>query len=94
MIGWLWLLVDALAVYRLARLVTQDDILIRPRTWLTTRWPVKPGKPSELVVCPWCVSIWLGLAVYAFTRYVPDIWVWAAVPLALSAVAGYLSERA
>jgi hypothetical protein len=94
MIGWLWLLVDALATYRLARLVTTDDIFKRQRDALTKRWPVKPGRLSELVICPWCCSVYIGVAAYALTRYVPSVWVWVAVPLALSAVAGYLSERA
>ena len=91
---WLWLLVDALACYRLARLITTDDILTKPRGYITKRWPVKPGRLSELVLCPWCISVHLGIVAYALTRYVPSVWVWVAVPLALSAVAGYLSERA
>lgn len=91
---WLWLLVDGLATYRLARLVTQDTILHRPRQWVTNRWPPRPGRLSELTVCPWCCSSWLGAGVLAATRYVPSVWWWVGIPLALSAVAGYLSERA
>ena len=33
------LVVDALAIFRLSRLVTSDTILDRPRTWLLRRWP-------------------------------------------------------
>ena len=33
------LIVDALAIFRLSRLVTSDTILDRPRTWLLRRWP-------------------------------------------------------
>ena len=33
------LIVDALAIFRLSRLVTSDTILGRPRNWLLRRWP-------------------------------------------------------
>jgi len=33
------LVVDALAIFRLSRLVTSDTILDRPRAWLLRRWP-------------------------------------------------------
>jgi len=33
------LIVDALAIFRLSRLVTSDTILDRPRNWLLRRWP-------------------------------------------------------
>jgi hypothetical protein len=77
-ISWIWLLIDGLACYRLARLATTDNILARPRGYITTRWPVRPGRLSELAVCPWCCSVWIGLAVYAATRYIPAVWVWVA----------------
>lgn len=90
-LGWLWLLVDALAVYRLSRLVTQDTITERPRTWITDRYETGVG---TLVQCAWCISVWIAAPVLAATVWIPAAWSWLAALLALSAVAGYLSERA
>lgn len=33
------LVIDALAIYRLSRLVTSDTLLDTPRNWLLRRWP-------------------------------------------------------
>jgi hypothetical protein len=94
-IGWLWLLVDALAVYRVARLVTTDGLLERPRASILARYnPTTGDHPAQLVVCAWCCSAWIALAAVVLTVWAPAVWIWFAVPLALSAVAGYLSERA
>jgi hypothetical protein len=93
---WLWLIVDGLAVYRLARLITADSLTRPVRLAVLRRWPprVDSPRPSELAVCAWCISPYLGVAAYTATRYLPSIWIWIAVPLAFSAIAGYLSERA
>jgi hypothetical protein len=100
-----WLAVDALAVYRLAILSSKDKITDPARHWLCIRAFTKTADPApgklaamarwlyELVICPWCVSIWLGAAVVALTRFVPGAWQYAALALAFSGVAGFLAER-
>jgi Protein of unknown function (DUF1360) len=111
-----WLAVDALAVYRLAILITKDSITESARDQFR-RWGYNddgterthhvhlgstvPPYPSPLgarrlytlLTCPWCVSIWLGAAVVALTRFAPSAWQYAALALAFSGVAGFLAER-
>ena len=49
--AWLWLLVNALAVYRITRLTT-DDIISEPLRARVTRL----GEPwASGVECPWCL---------------------------------------
>lgn len=67
------LLVDALATYRLTRLVTTDTITqpLRDRVFAETgRIRGKHARPSAvaekveyLITCPWCVSVYAGGAV-------------------------------
>jgi Protein of unknown function (DUF1360) len=101
---WMWALANILATYRLARLVTVDTLLVRPREALIARarrrWPgrVVAGSlaptPADLLVCAWCCSPWIAAGVIVLWRWLPAVWAPAAVVLAGSAVAGYLSERA
>lgn len=55
------LLTTALATARLTRLVSRDVLLEKPRarvlTWLTQR---DRTMLAYLVVCPWCLSMYLG----------------------------------
>lgn len=106
-----WLLVDALATFRLTVLVTADAITDRWRDWIRRRgWTYDAGRPElpipvptmlgarfralhTLVTCPWCISIWLAAGVVIVTRLVPDVWQYAAMALALSAVAGRLGAE-
>lgn len=56
----------ALAVARLTRLVNRDVLLEKPRakvlTWLTQR---DRTMLAYLLVCPWCLSMYLGMAAAA-----------------------------
>lgn len=104
-----WVFCDALAVYRLAVLVTRDAIMEPTRAWLLATAKVraqdratsgldgsKPGlygRLWNLVTCAWCSSIWAAVLVVALTKLVPGVWQYPAMGLALSAVAGFLSER-
>jgi Protein of unknown function (DUF1360) len=85
-----WLLVDALAAYRLTHLAVDDTITAPCRAWVLERWP---GWPLTLVTCSWCISIWIGGAVVAATCFAPGIWQYPALALAFSGVAGFLAER-
>lgn len=89
--NWLWLLVDALAVYRLTRLVARDELLRPARVWLDDRYA---GPLVYLVTCMWCLSIWLSAVVLLFTWWIPVAWSVVASGLAFSAVAGQLGEKA
>jgi hypothetical protein len=104
-----WLVCDALAVYRLAVLITKDTIThpLRELAELPFRRQqkreAKEDKPPalsgfrwylvELSTCTWCVSIWLAAGVVALTCLAPTVWQYGAVALTLSAVAGFLAER-
>jgi hypothetical protein len=47
----------------------------------------------DLVSCVWCVSIWAAAAIVALTKFTPGVWQYPAMGLALSAAAGFLTER-
>jgi hypothetical protein len=87
--SWWWLAVDALAVYRLAVLVTKDQVAEPLRQKVLAR----SERAFYFVTCPWCVSIWIAGGVVALTRFYPTEWQYAALALALSGVAGFLAER-
>lgn len=91
-----WLTVDALAVYRLSRLVTRDSLPLvkRPREALVRRGQRGHSLTwwAELVTCPWCVSMYLAPIVLGARAYAEVAWSPLALVLAGSAVAGLLSE--
>jgi hypothetical protein len=88
-----WLVVDALAVYRLTRLATRDSFppSERLRATIERRWGGSPW--SELAVCPWCLSWWIGAVVVAARLTVPAWWSLLALTLTYSAAAGWLASR-
>lgn len=90
---WFELFVIGLATWRLAAMVSYEagpfDVfararhivginheLGRPASWPHTVW-------AELLVCPWCNSVWLAPAVWALYEYRPE----PVFVLAVSAVA-------
>lgn len=85
----LWLIITALATYRLTRLVTADEITKALRGWVVDRsqWF------GYLVTCDWCLSMWvapvpaLAVTIYGDVRAVQV----ALVALALSGLTGLLS---
>ena len=95
---------DALATYRLTRLVTTDRVTRSLRDKLLERWGVKtvPTIPfgtravrtpfGELLTCDWCVSIYVGAAVIAARTLAPRAWRPIARALASSAVAGVIGS--
>ena len=95
------LIIEALAVARITRLVQQDRV---PVGWLRDRVKARAWKSHdaslaksdepyvvELLECPWCMSVWIALAVIVLRR-VPG-WPLLARALAASYVAGFLNER-
>src|SRR4029077_8759400 len=92
-----WFACDALAVYRLARLVSVDTItspwreLVRAQAFRTEGIQISGAWTwvFELVSCAWCMSVWFAAGVVALTKFIPGVWQYIAMGLALSAVAGY-----
>lgn len=85
-------LLDALATYRLTKLVIEDKILEPIRDRLFDRYPPST-QIGYLLTCPWCVSMWAGIAVVASRRVSPRLWPAAARALAFSAVTGLVAEH-
>jgi Protein of unknown function (DUF1360) len=94
MSGYLSLLVDGLATYRLQKLVRDDKITEDLRNAVFHKF----GEPHEhklsyLVTCPWCLSLYAGLGL-SFSRMIaPKATNAVARALALSAIAGIMAER-
>lgn len=86
-------MINALATYRLTRLMLWDSFppVVAAREKLFLKF--KPGSPMrELLACPWCISIWIAFGVLGLERIAPKLWKAAATALAMSAVAGMLSD--
>lgn len=93
-------LVDALAVYRITRMIVEDRV---PFGWARDRIRARafaaqeaggPGEKDpyfvELLECPWCASVWVAAGVLAVRR-LPG-WRPLAQVLAASAAAGLASS--
>lgn len=67
-----------LATARLTRLIHFDDITIPVRMWIDRKFG-EQSFLSQLVWCPWCVSVWvsLGTSTVAMTA----LWHWGGWPL-------------
>jgi hypothetical protein len=89
---WLHLFIDAIAVYRLTRLVVEDGItapirdrIISKRDGSTRDWW------EQLLTCRYCVGIYVGVGV-AFARWVfPVQWTPIAYMLAIASAAPLLA---
>jgi hypothetical protein len=50
-------------------------------------WLGRVGKAlHELVICPWCLSVWFAGGAIALTVLIPAVWQWPATILAVSGV--------
>lgn len=89
---WFTLLVDAVATYRLARLVSADAITEPIRNRIIFK---RNGDPrewwEELLGCRWCVGIWIGFGVMAARALLPEVWEWPAYALAIATAAPLLA---
>lgn len=82
----------ALAVFRISRLIIEDQIF----EWLRERiWKKFPPHTwlGYLITCYWCLSIWFSLAFAICYTIVPVATAFVALPFALSAVAALVSKR-
>lgn len=90
------LLVDALAVARLTRLVTEDTLppLEAARSAAYRAVQARHGEDwAEGLVCPWCVSVHLAAVALVARRVAPRAWSTVARGLAFSYAAGWLNSR-
>ena len=86
--------VDALAVYRLVKLVRDDRITEGMRVAAITRYgPPERSTLTYLLHCPWCMSIYLGAGLTLSRRRWPRATGLLARSLALSATTGLLTQR-
>lgn len=86
------LVIGALATARLTRLVTRDRITHGARRWALTRMD-QDGLWAYLIICDWCVSVYVAGAVTAALAWGPSWAVWVLTPFAFSHVAGYLASK-
>lgn len=92
------LLLAALATARLTRMVTTDRIFLAPRAWLLRRLVDRYGEDGllpYLLVCDWCVSVYVGAGAAGAWWAWGETRVFLAVcaALAFSYVAGWLAGR-
>jgi hypothetical protein len=87
------LLVDALAVFRLTKLVNDDEIFADVRDKLLDRFHPEDTKIGYLITCPWCVSIYAGAAAALARELAPRQWDVVARMLAFSAATGMVAEK-
>ena len=70
------------ATARLVRLVQTDTILDRPRWWVSHR--IRDRKVGELLLCPWCLSIWVAAVLVVTWVHWGDTRWWEATTAALT----------
>lgn len=82
----------ALAVYRLSRLFTTDQIMEPLRNLIWKRFPPST-QFGYLFTCNWCMSIWFASLTTICYTIVPTATLVPCLILALSAVAGLISNK-
>lgn len=85
-------LLDALATYRLAHLLTQDVVMDRPRDAII-KWASENKHPKlrYFVTCPWCTGAYVAVGVTVARKRLKG-WDGVSRALAFSAVAGIISS--
>jgi prepilin signal peptidase PulO-like enzyme (type II secretory pathway) len=79
-------LLMALAIFRLVRLFTYDNITAFVRDWFVGCAPQSCGDTlGVLINCPWCMGLWFALIVPFFYYATPYSW-FVILVLALAAV--------
>lgn len=88
------LAVDALASYRLTKLIRHDKITQPLRDFVNERHgSPEHSKLAYLVDCPWCLSLYFGVTLALARRRAPRASGVLARGLAISALTGLLAER-
>lgn len=80
----------ALAITRLIRLFTYDNITAFVREWFVGADPrTLKGSLGTLIHCPWCTGLWFSLVVVFFYFSTPLAWYFILI-LALSSAASFM----
>jgi hypothetical protein len=91
--GWLPTVILALAVFRVYRLIAEDDIADRPREWLLDKLEEERlEKLDKLITCPWCLGFWLSVLAWLAWLATPGWAVGLAFPWALSAIVALVAK--
>jgi len=81
-----------LAVYRLSRLIIEDEIADDVREWVFAHTK-NGGKLQYLITCYWCTSFWVAIPLAILYIRSPNGMMVAGLPLAGSAVTGFLDQK-
>lgn len=85
---------DALATFRLTRLVVDDEITQPLRDRVFARHdPDEGSRVGYLISCPFCSAVWLAAGVVAARAVAPRSWRRVSEALALAALAGEVAAR-
>lgn len=99
--NWYELALLALAAFRVFRLIAEDDILDRPRSWALRYGDWREGqalpvgyraKWAEFLTCPWCAGFWISLAWWGAWQLWPHGTTVATVPFVISAAVGLVAK--
>ena len=80
--NWWQFALLALAAWRIFELIAEDEILNRPRRYVTAKLP---GKLEDFITCPFCAGFWIAVAWWVAWQIWPHGTLVVAVPFALSA---------
>jgi len=83
---------DTVATYRLTKLIMEDRITEDLRALIFDKFP-RDSKMSYLLTCPWCVSVWAGMAIFTLRRISPETADIVSGLLAASAVTGVIYTK-
>jgi hypothetical protein len=96
------LAVDALAVHRLTRLATRDEITEPIRETLAKEIEVSrrariitdgtAEKLNYVLRCDWCMSIWAATFAMTLKYYLPEVWGKLRFVLAASTITGMIAS--
>lgn len=90
---WYGILLLGAAAWRTFQLVSNDDILDRPRNWLLGLKEWSPGqkvpetyreKWGEWITCPYCAGAWVAVAWWVAFQISPRATYIVATPFAIS----------
>lgn len=84
------LLLDIIAVYRITKLIIDDEILHEFREKVWEKYPPESTKIGYLITCPWCTSIWAGIVIFTLRKIDPNFTDYLSSILTASAVTGEL----
>lgn len=102
--SWYEAILLGLAAWRTWRLLAEDDILDRPRRYVTrlgSKWKEGDTPPkayryklAEFLTCPYCAGWWVALVWWGFFEWSQRYTLIAAVPFVLSSLVVYANRLA